>query len=122
MNNTRSPLSWSRAYVLVAVLWILLVPVLAFMTNVLLENFFKNLLFSGLEDSYPLLTAGYQALGTSGLYGIFGGLGAVIFLLFPLRKRLIVVVLAVIILLSSVYFAMFGMIAAYIGYVKLCVQ
>ncbi len=97
-------------------------PVLAFMTNVLLENFFHNLLFSGLEDAYPLLTTGYQALGTSGLYGIFGGLGVVILLLFPLRNRLITVVLAGIVLLSSVYFAILGMIAAYIGYVKLCVQ
>ena len=47
--------SWSRAYVVVASLWLLLVPGLTFFADVLLQGVFNNLAMVELRTSYPLL-------------------------------------------------------------------
>lgn len=112
---------WSRAYWSLALLSVFVALPAAFFAATLLEGTLHDLRLVGSGSSFPLLTQWYGTLGAGGLYGAAAEPGLLALLLAPFRTHPFATVTLSIVLVASVYLALFGVVAAHIAYVKLCV-
>lgn len=109
---------WGRCYPVLAAVWLFTTVPLAWLSAAQIEITVNSLRLAGMGNGLPMLTRWYEGLGNGGIYAIALAPGLLLLILHPLRTRRMVIVMAAILVVASIYFVFLGLLAALLAYVK----
>ena len=111
--------SGDRSYWVLGSLWLLVTVPMAWLSASAVELAVNSATLAGVAASLPILTGWYQQLGTSGMYLLAAVPGVLMALSFRVRSLRLAISVLTVVLGASIYLVFFGLVAAWITFVRL---